>query len=352
MSYKSQSRLCSLPEVPQRSFDPGLDPDRLSLLRTIDNKWVNGTNLRYAFFDNHPAWRGSDAFKQVVQDAFEVWKDVGIGLEFTRVQHLEEAEIRIGFAQDGRSWSRLGRDILNAALNERTMNLGWDITVAGPNGLDTAVHELGHTLGFPHEHQNPNAGIEWDAPAVYQEFGAPPNNWSHDMVDWNILRKLSRQEFEGSSWDVDSIMHYSFPAGLVLKPEKYQHEPLTPSPGLSSLDKEEVRRYYPPLSSEDHQKLEPFQLEKVEVAPGEQLNYFVEPTETGTYHFRTFGSSDTVMVLFEGRDDPRFVAGADDTGTDLNASLDVRLERGKHYILRLRLYWRNLAGQTALFMWK
>ena len=27
---------------------------------------------------------------------------------------------------------------------------------------DTALHGIGHTLGLPHEHQNPNAGIVWD----------------------------------------------------------------------------------------------------------------------------------------------------------------------------------------------
>ena len=31
------------------------------------------------------------------------------------------------------------------------MNFGWDLTQ--PGEIDTALHEIGHTIGFPHEHQ-------------------------------------------------------------------------------------------------------------------------------------------------------------------------------------------------------
>ncbi|WP_265939207.1 M12 family metallopeptidase [Bacillus thuringiensis] len=45
------------------------------------------------------------------------------------------------------------------------MNFGWYIT-RNPSEIDTAIHEIGHTLGFPHEHQNTKSGIEWDEEAV------------------------------------------------------------------------------------------------------------------------------------------------------------------------------------------
>jgi hypothetical protein len=45
-------------------------------------------------------------------------------------------------------------------------------------GIDTAIHEIGHTLGLPQEHQNPNAGIVWDEPAVIADLGGSPNFWS------------------------------------------------------------------------------------------------------------------------------------------------------------------------------
>ena len=45
------------------------------------------------------------------------------------------------------------------------MNFGWDLTPLGRS--TTALHEIGHTLGMPHEHQNPFAGIAWDEETVY-----------------------------------------------------------------------------------------------------------------------------------------------------------------------------------------
>ena len=85
---------------------------------------------------------------------FGVWEKVGLGLEFAEVQSRDDAEIRIGFMRGDGAWSYVGRDVFLAGRNERTMNFGWDIR----NDIDTPVHEIGHTLGFPHEHQNPNAG--------------------------------------------------------------------------------------------------------------------------------------------------------------------------------------------------
>lgn len=51
------------------------------------------------------------------------------------------------------------------------MNIGWDIT----GDIDAAVHEIGHSLGLPHEHQNPHAVITWDEEAVHAGLAAPPN---------------------------------------------------------------------------------------------------------------------------------------------------------------------------------
>ena len=59
--------------------------------------------------------------------------------------------------------------MIAADPNERTMNFGWDLTTS--YGHDTALHEIGHTLGFPHEHQNPTAGIVWNEPAVLAAWG-------------------------------------------------------------------------------------------------------------------------------------------------------------------------------------
>ena len=338
---------CSQPVSIPRVFDESVNPHRASAIFNMDKKWVNGTKLRYFFFRNS-GWRGTPSELEVVRNAFKKWKQVGIGLQFEEVDNVDDAEIRIGFLRGDGAWSYLGRDILNQAQSDRTMNFGWNIA----NDIDTAIHEIGHTLAMPHEHQNPNAGIVWDEEAVYAELAKPPNSWSRDKTFWNIIRKLPESDVEGSEWDKNSIMHYPFSAGMILNPEEFKNSPLVPSPGLSAMDKQWVKTAYPPLADNDHKTLKPFKSVSSNIKAGEQLNFFVEPDATREYEFSTFGESDTVMVLFEDVDgDLRFVEGDDDSGEDFNASFRVKLFSGRKYVLRVRLYWQNRTGDFAVMMW-
>lgn len=344
---KSGFNYCTLPETREREFERRVNNDRAELVRVADKKWVNGTELHYYFFTS-ARWRGTPSQREVVRKAFTAWKQLGIGLQFTEVDSAEQAEIRIGFQRGDGAWSHLGRDVLAQGTSDRTMNFGWNID----NDVDTAIHEIGHSLGFPHEHQNPNAGIVWKEESVYAELGGPPNFWSRETTFWNIMRKLRQSDVDGSAWDKDSIMHYPFAAGLIQQPEKYQQQPLIPAAGLSQLDKKWSRHFYPPLGAEDHKELKPFRSVKASINPAEQLNFYIEPTATRWYQFRTFGKSDTVMVLFEEIDgEPVYMAGDDDSGEQFNASLEERLIAGRTYLLRVRLYWQQRKGDFGVMMW-
>ncbi|WP_204141421.1 matrixin family metalloprotease [Halomicronema sp. CCY15110] len=342
-------QFCSLPQIPNRELPDDLSPHRARLIRYIDKKWMNGTKLRYYFFTSG-AYGGAIEQIEVVREAFRLWENVGIGLTFEEITNISEAEIRIGFERGVGSWSYVGRDVLDIpGQAERTMNFGWDLT-RDPRGVDTPVHEIGHTLGFPHEHQNPFAGIEWDEAAVYEYFGGPPNNWARETTFYNILRKLSQGEVGGSEWDPDSVMHYSFPSGLILEPEKYQ-QGIRPAGGLSPQDIEQTKLFYPPLEA-TYPELQVFRSAMLSLAPAEQKNFTIRPDATRSYTIQTFGAADTVMVLFEDQNgDLKYVTGDDDSGTDTNARLRVRLYKDRQYVLRIRLYFNYSAGQTAVMMW-
>lgn len=360
-SQEDQVRYCSLPEMAPRALDPGLDPGRAALIIIMADKWVNGTVLHYYFFDRESdgemvtfsdgtqefrTWKGPESQMNAVRKAFDVWKGVGIGIKFEEVSKREDAEIRIGFMVGDGSWSFIGRQILDIGTQKRTMNIGWNIS----NDVNTAVHEIGHTLGFPHEHQNPNAGIVWNEEAVYTALGKPPNNWSRDKTFWNIIRKINPDEVQGSSWDPDSIMHYPFGAGLIKEPPKYKNG-LHPAPGLSDRDRAWVQTFYPPEEPE-FVELKPFASVELEIGEGEQKDFVIRPDMSRNYEIQTFGVSDTVVVLFEKDGDQlRYLAGDDDGGEDYNAHLRERLFKDREYVLRIRLYWSDATGRTAVMLW-
>lgn len=341
---------CALPSVPERVFAPNVSSEREELIRYVDKFWVNGTNLRYYLFDSGP-WGGTKSDLEFMREAFDIWADVGIGLTFTETNDLSEAEVRVGFKRGEGSWSYVGRDILQyPGQAERTMNIGWDLN-HDPRGVDTAVHEIGHTLGFPHEHQNPFSGIVWDEDEVYRYFGGAPNHWSRDQTFHNVLRKLSTKDVEGSDWDPDSIMHYGFGAGLILSPPEYQTG-LRPKLGLSTKDKDTVRRFYPAKEAMDTNPLLPFQSRLLEMEPSTQLSFVIRPTATRVYTMGTFGQADILSVLFQKTPDgPRYVAGSDDSGTDDNSRIETRLYAGEEYILRLRLFTQYGADGACVMVW-
>ncbi|WP_283134250.1 matrixin family metalloprotease [Rhizohabitans arisaemae] len=326
---------------------------------------MNGTALHYYFFDRKEdgsqvrftngtsrfvTWVGAEAQRQVVRDAFQVWKDLGIGLEFREVSDRNQAEIRIGFMDFDGSWSYLGRGILQAGVNERTMNFGWDLTT--PYGRTTALHEIGHTLGMPHEHQNPFTGIQWDEEAVYAHLGGPPNNWTRQQTFHNVLRKLNTQEVSGSTWDPNSVMEYSFPPGLILAPEKYRNEGISPPGTISPVDAEYIRQWYPPLAPEGPPPLKPFESVPLDLASGQQADFSIAPEATRDYTFGTFGSTDVVLVLFEQvGDELRYVTGDDDSGAPRNATLKQKLFQDRRYVLRMRLYSAWQSGKSAVMYW-
>jgi hypothetical protein len=356
---------CSMRVVREREFGPGINDRRLRLIRMVDKKWVNGTVLHYYFFDKPTdgesmqlstggkkwmPWTTSEAEKNVVRKAFETWTQVKIGLEFKEVSSRDEAEVRIGFMRGDGAWSYIGRDVLSSGPAERTMNFGWDLT-SHPHELDTAIHEIGHTLGFPHEHQNPHAGIVWDEEAVYAALGQPPNSWDRQTTFFNIIQKINPDSVQGSNWDPDSIMHYPFEPGLIKQPEKYRTG-LNPAGGLSARDQAWVKTFYPALTQQDYTELKPFQAIQLELAPGQQRDFTFTPTATRPYEVRTFGASDTVLVLFEEvNGELKYLAGDDDSGEDRNAYMKLKLFAGRRYVLRLRLYYAERSGGTAVMLW-
>ncbi|NOT45736.1 MAG: hypothetical protein HOP14_14135 [Acidobacteria bacterium] len=355
---------CSVRPSTPRALGPGVSADRASAINSLSNKWVNGTELTYYFFDKPSdgenvtyadgsvrfvRWSGPESQKVAMRQAFTAWADLGLGVRFKEVGSRDQAMIRIGFMSGDGSWSYVGRDILDQASDQRTMNIGWSLA----NDIDTGIHEIGHTLGFQHEHQNPFAGIVWDEEKVYAALAGPPNNWPRQKTHFNIIRKLDVSSVQGTEWDRDSVMHYPFEAGLIKAPELYQTQPMQPAGGLSARDATYAKQLYPgqgPVNS--FPELTLMESRRLTIAPGAQVDLRLLPTRSRAYEIRTLGAADTVIVLFEDvNGELKYRGGDDDSGEDRNAYLALRMSRGHKYVLRIRLYYADHAGETAVLWW-
>ncbi len=197
-------------------------------------KWKDGRKLGVYFMDGSAIQK-----KKVVEYAIQWSKYANIKLDFAASK--ANSQIRISFKADDGSWSYIGTDNLAIPKSEPTMNFGWlkDDTEAEEYER-VVVHEFGHALGAIHEHQNPKGGIEWNKPAVYAYFSGPPNNWSKEEIDSNVISKYSVDQLNASKYDPDSIMLYQFDGSLIKggKPTKANKK-------LSSGDKRFIRQQYP-----------------------------------------------------------------------------------------------------------
>ena len=362
MKAPDKINYCSLPQIPTRQFESAMNPLRMEAIIVMAKKWVNGTKLKYYFFNDDSfftsftdslgnqgmsLWKGTNAEKEAVQKAFKKWKEIGIGLEFEETTDRLEAHIRIGFAKGEGSWSYIGRDSWDIPKESRTMNFGWQIE----NDEDTILHEIGHAIGLPHEHQNPNAGIVWDEEAVYNQLAGSPNFWSRDKTFSNIIKKINADTVLGSSWDPNSIMHYPFGPGLIVAPEEYRNG-LFPEDGLSNRDTSWVKQFYPRLDKRTFLDLKPFHSEVFSLTNGAQVNFEFAPVETRSYTFQTFGFMDTVMVLSEViNGENEYISGDDDSGEERNSHIKQKLMKNKKYLINIRLYYKTSSGDTCVMVW-
>jgi hypothetical protein len=152
-----------------------------------------------------------DSIKRIINERFA---PVCRSIKFVFVDNSSDAEIRIKLDPTNGTWSYIGTGSITTSDAEPSITFGWF-------SMGTVLHEFAHVMGMIHEHQKKHSiDVPWNVERVYKYFTCPPNNWTTEMVDENILNinkqhDLSEEYLNSNFYDPLSIMVYFIPDCLV-----------------------------------------------------------------------------------------------------------------------------------------
>ena len=171
-----------------------------------DAKWKPGDTITVSFMT------GDARLQERVRDVAKRWTAPGLANLRLVFSDDANADVRVAFRQGDGSWSTVGTTCRQVPEKDPTMNYGWINADSTEEDVRSVVlHEFGHALGLIHEHQNPVAGIQWNREAVIKELSGPPNSWSVEQIEFNVLNPASAGEVNATAMDPASIMMYPIP---------------------------------------------------------------------------------------------------------------------------------------------
>ncbi|KAF7799211.1 hypothetical protein EIP86_010443 [Pleurotus ostreatoroseus] len=195
---------------PLQTSPPANIPGHGSILLgvDVDRMWSPGQVVKVSFIG------GSDYVRSQVRKYARMWSQyANITFEFVDGW---PSDIRVGFVQGDGTWSARGTDCKLYDRITRTMNFGTLDDDSEESAFRRHIlHEFGHALGCVHEHQQPNANIQWNKEVVYESYRRT-QGWSREKVDREVLNHYTADKIPSTPFDGQSIMAYRIPPEFTL----------------------------------------------------------------------------------------------------------------------------------------
>ncbi|RUL89264.1 zinc metalloprotease [Tautonia sociabilis] len=312
---------------------------------------------------------GEASVQALVRQHARAWEEsANVRFNFLGIERYADAHIRITMPPTRSFHSYLGTGSAQIDRRLPSMTLGFtDDVLAEPKEVRRLVlHEFGHALGLIHEHQNPNGGLKFKEPEVFEYFWRT-QRWDERTVREQVIRPARAEELSNASkFDPDSIMLYAFPPSIIaagpVSATKLNYE-------LSEQDRRTIAALYPkdptvpsPPDRPEETGVLPLRIGEPSTASipirGAEIPFGLLVREPGRYVIETFtpeGAREEfwVMTLL---DSDRDVVASDREGSSphgLNARIECDLEPGRYVLIvrhRLRAGLGSF-GVLALRKW-
>ena len=311
-------------KIPHRT--DALDSDTSKPRGLVDGYflWNAGQVLKVRMY------QGSKMLRDLVMAAAKEWeKYANVRFEFV---DYGETHIRILLAEGFGHNSSLGIQCKSVPQDEQTMNIDTSDffrkgQFLGYEFKGTVMHELGHSLGFLHEHFSPVSGIKWNKEAVYRDI-MESNGWSKEQIDYNLFQQFNTSYTHGTTYDKKSVMHY-----YILSKWTFDGYYVNPNYELSDGDKEMARISYP--ADGERKTILP----RFTVTDFAETEVIDNPLKQGFSYFPSFDittagrQAKVVLIAYILDEDYRFIAHAQNPDAIVGTLHTYNLAAGKTYTL-------------------